>query len=152
MDRKSTRADKYLRAQLRTSRDYSRFRTICTDLRLARLGLKSSGLNDWGWYWEYIDAYLFVPEAAFATKLKTRQIWKPGYEFDSSNKDLTKKVEREWKRLKLEVALKEGCKNAFIWGNEYLASQDNSDAKFAEGTPADYAQGASFSNITGAPR
>jgi hypothetical protein len=50
------------------------------------------------------------------------------------------------------VALKEGCKNAFIWGNEYLASQDNSDAKFAEGTPADYAQGASFSNITGAPR
>jgi len=48
--------------------------------------------------------------------------------------------------------LKWGCKNTLTWGNNYLLSQDNSNSEWEEGTPADYAQGASFSNITGAPR
>src|SRR2546428_9035855 len=24
--------------------------------------------EDWGWYWEYLDAYMFIPEVAFAVK------------------------------------------------------------------------------------
>jgi hypothetical protein len=108
--------------------------------------------DDWGWYWEYVDAYLFVPEAAFAVNLKTRSIWKPGYEFDTKNKSLQEKIVKEWKKLKIEQSLKWGCKNALTWGNEYLLSQDDSNSEWEEGTPADYAQGAGFSNITGAPR
>jgi hypothetical protein len=107
--------------------------------------------DDWGWYWEYVDAYLFVPEAAFAVNLKTRSVWKPGYEFDGP-KTKVDKVEKEWKKLKLEQSLKWAVKNTLTWGNTYLLSQDDSDSKWEEGTPADFAQGASFSNITGAPR
>jgi hypothetical protein len=118
-----------------------------------------AGLNDWGWYWEYADAYLFVPEVAYAIKLKTRQVWKPGFEFEASSEQLIKKLEKEWKRRKVFQSLFEATKNALIWGNSYIESVDDSIAEWEEGTPADVAQGAPTAyspagnpNITYAPR
>jgi hypothetical protein len=115
--------------------------------------------DDWGWYWEYLDAYLFVPEVAYAVKLKTRQVWKPGFEFETSSDALTKKIQKEWNRRKIFQSLFEATKNALIWGNSYLESVDDSEASWEEGTPADIAQGAASAytpganpNITYAPR
>src|SRR6266581_3468139 len=115
--------------------------------------------DDWGWYWEYLDAYLFVPEVSYAVKLKTRQVWKPGFEFDSSSDTLTEKIRKEWNRRKIFQSLFEATKNALIWGNSYIESVDNSEAVWEEGTPADIAQGAASAytpganpNITYAPR
>jgi len=115
--------------------------------------------DDWGWYWEYLDAYLFVPEVAYAIKLKTRQVWKPGFEFETSSDTLTKKIEKEWNRRKIFQSLFEATKNALIWGNSYIESVDDSEAIWEEGTPADIAQGAASAytpganpNITYAPR
>lgn len=115
--------------------------------------------DDWGWYWEYADAYLFVPEVAYAIKLKTRQVWKPGFEFDASSDALIHKLENEWKRRKIFQSLFEATKNALIWGNSYIESVDDSLAEWEEGTPADVAQGvpSAYSpggnpNITYAPR
>jgi hypothetical protein len=115
--------------------------------------------DDWGWYWEYLDAYLFVPEVAYAIKLKTRQVWKPGFEIQSGSDVLTKRLQREWERRKISQSLFEATKNALIWGNSYLESVDNSEAVWEEGTPADIAQGAASAytpggnpNITYAPR
>lgn len=115
--------------------------------------------DDWGWYWEYADAYMFVPEVAYAVKLKTRQVWKPGFEFEASSQSLIDKLEKEWKRRKIFQSLFEATKNALIWGNSYVESVDNSEAVWDEGTPADVAQGAPTAytpggnpNITYAPR
>ena len=107
--------------------------------------------DDWGWYWEYLDAYIFIPEAAFAVKLKTRQIWKPGFEFDSGSETLNQKLLAEWERRKCFRSLWDASKNALIWGNSYIESVDNSEARWAEGTPADVAQGASYKWSTGEP-
>lgn len=115
--------------------------------------------DDWGWYWEYLDAYLFVPEVAYAVKLKTRQVWKPGFEFETSSDTLAKKIQKEWNRRKIFQTLFEATKNALIWGNSYIESVDDSEAVWDEGTPADIAQGAASAytpganpNITYAPR
>ncbi len=115
--------------------------------------------DDWGWYWEYLDAYLFVPEVSYAVKLKTRQVWKPGFEFETSSDTLTEKIRKEWNRRKIFQSLFEATKNALIWGNSYIESVDNSEAVWEEGTPADIAQGAASAytpganpNITYAPR
>lgn len=108
--------------------------------------------EDWGWYWEYLDAYIFVPEAAFAVKLKNRLIWKPGFEFETSQESVSEKLRREWKRRKCYQSLFNATKNALIWGNSYIESVDDSDAVWQEGSPADVAMGASMTNITGAPR
>jgi hypothetical protein len=115
--------------------------------------------DDWGWYWEYLDAYLFVPEVAYAVKLKTRQVWKPGFEFDAGSETIIEKLVKEWKRRKIFQSLFEATKNALIWGNSYLESVDNSEATWEEGTPADIAQGAATAytpganpNLTYAPR
>ena len=108
--------------------------------------------DDWGWYWEYLDAYIFIPEVAFAIKFKTRQIWKPGFEFETSSSSLNKKLTREWKKRKIFQSMFNGTKNALTWGNNYFESVDDSDAVWAQSTPADVAMGASMGNITGAPR
>ena len=115
--------------------------------------------DDWGWYWEYADAYMFVPEVSYAVKLKTRQVWKPGFEFEASSQGLIDKLQREWKRRKVFQSLFEATKNALIWGNAYIESVDNSEAVWDEGTPADVAQGVATAytpggnpNITYAPR
>ncbi len=108
--------------------------------------------DDWGWYWEYLDAYIFIPEAAFAVKLKNRLIWKPGFEFETSRESVAKKLFKEWKKLRIYQSQFNGTKNALIWGNNYFESVDDSDAVWQEGSPADVAMGASMGNITGAPR
>src|SRR6266699_4987494 len=109
--------------------------------------------DDWGWYWEYLDANLFVPEVSYAVKLKTRQVWKPGFEFETSSDTLTKKIQKEWNRRKIFQSRCEATKNALIWGNSYIESVDDSEAKWDKSSPADVAQGASYlQNITGAPR
>jgi hypothetical protein len=115
--------------------------------------------DDWGWYWEYADAYLFVPEVAYAIKLKTRQVWKPGFEFEATSDQLIQKLQKEWDRRKIFQSLFEATKNALIWGNSYIESVDDSVAEWDEGTPADVAQGAPTAyspggnpNITYAPR
>ena len=115
--------------------------------------------DDWGWYWEYLDAYLFIPEVAYAIKLKTRQVWKPGFEFDASSDSLIDKLNKEWKRRKIFQSLFEATKSALIWGNSYLESVDNSEATWEEGAPADVSTGAPTAyspggnpNITYAPR
>ena len=115
--------------------------------------------DDWGWYWEYADAYMFVPEVSYAIKLKTRQIWKPGFEFDASSNTVIEQLKKEWRRRKIFQSLFEATKNALIWGNAYIESVDNSEAIWEEGTPADIAQGAPSAytpggnpNITYAPR
>ena len=108
--------------------------------------------DDWGWYWEYLDAYLFIPEAAFAVKFKNRLIWKPGFEFETSSDGLNKKLRREWNRRKCFQSLFNATKNALIWGNSYIESVDDSDAVWHEGSPADIAMGASYQTLTGAPR
>ncbi len=91
-----------------------------------------------------MDAYIFIPEAAFAVKLKTRQIWKPGFEFDSGSERLNQKLLEEWEKRKCFRSLWDATKNALIWGNSYIESVDNSEAQWEEGTPADVAQGASY--------
>ena len=88
--------------------------------------------DDWGWYWEYLDAYLFVPEVSYAVKLKTRQVWKPGFEFETSSDTLTEKIRKEWNRRKIFQSLFEATKNALIWGNSYIESVDNSEAVWEE--------------------
>ena len=108
--------------------------------------------DDWGWYWEYLDAYLFVPEVEFAVNLKNRQIWKPGFHFNASSESQIKKVQNEWDVQKVGPALWDGTWTALVEGNAYLASQDDSDAKFQDSNPGDSAQGAAYTNITGAPR
>lgn len=108
--------------------------------------------DDWGWYWEYLDAYLFVPEVEFAVNLKNRQIWKPGFHFEGSNESKVKKVQKEFDRLKIFDTLYESTKSALIEGNDYILSQDDSDAKWQDSSPGDSAQGAAYTNITGAPR
>jgi hypothetical protein len=108
--------------------------------------------DDWGWYWEYLDAYMFIPEVAFAVKTKTRLIWKPGFEIEASSDTIAQKLLREWKRRKVSQSLFHATKNAMIWGNAYLESVDNSFAKFEQGLPSDVAMGAAYDNPTGAPR
>jgi len=109
--------------------------------------------DDWGWYWEYLDAYLFVPEVEFAVNLKNRQIWKPGYHFNASSDSKEEEMKQEFEDMKLFDTLQEASQTALIEGNAYLPSQDNSDAKWAEGTVGgDYAVGTRFDNFTGAPR
>ncbi len=65
---------------------------------------------------------------------------------------MAKKIQNEWERLKIFDSLFESTKTALIEGNDYLASQDDSDAKFQDSSPGDSAQGAAYTNITGAPR
>jgi len=115
--------------------------------------------DDWGWYWEYLDAYLFVPEVAYAIKLKTRQVWKPSFEIEANSDTLTQKLKQEWKRRKIFQSLFEATKNTMIWGNSYIESVDDSEATWYQGTPGDVAQGAPSAyspggnpNITYAPR
>ncbi len=109
--------------------------------------------DDWGWYWEYLDAYIFIPEAAFAVKLKTRQVWKPGFEFDGGSKVFQEKLKKEWEKRKVFRSLWDATKNTLIWGNSYIESVDDSLAAWEKGSPADVAQGAAYlGNVTGAPR
>ena len=108
--------------------------------------------EDWGWYWEYLDAYLFIPEVAYAIKLKTRQVWKPGFEIETSSDALSKKILKEYKRRKIFQSMFEATKNALIWGNSYIESVDDSVATWEQGQPADVAQGAAYTNMTYAPR
>ena len=108
--------------------------------------------EDWGWYWEYLDAYMFIPEVAFAVKTKTRLIWKPGFEIEASSDAIARKLLKEWKRRKISQSLFHASKNSLIWGNSYLESVDNSVAKWEQGLPSDVAMGAAYDNPTGAPR
>src|SRR5712692_6703744 len=109
--------------------------------------------DDWGWYWEYLDAYIFIPEAAFAVKLKTRQVWKPGFEFDGGSSSFQKKLAAEWEKRKIFRSLWDATKNALIWGNSYIESVDDSLAVWDKSSPADVAQGAAYlGSVTGAPR
>ncbi len=109
--------------------------------------------DDWGWYWEYLDAYIFIPEAAFAVKLKTRQVWKPGFEFDGGSGSFQKKLLNEWEKRKVFRSLWDATKNTLIWGNSYIESVDDSKAIWDKSSPADVAQGAAYlGNVTGAPR
>ncbi len=94
-----------------------------------------------------------MPEAAFAVKLKTRQIWKPGFEYETSSDSLNQKLLKEWKKRKVFRSLYDATKNALIWGNSYIESVDDSVAAWDKSSPADVAQGAAYlGNITYAPR
>ncbi len=109
--------------------------------------------DDWGWYWEYLDAYIFLPETAFSVKLKTRQVWKPGFEFETNNNKLAILLRKEWERRKCFNSLFHATKNALIWGNSYVESVDDSQAVWDKFSPGDVAQGAAYlSNVTGSPR
>jgi hypothetical protein len=92
-------------------------------------------------YWDYVDAYLFVPEVAFAVNLKNRLIWKPGFTLEANERAVNQFM-RNWKRLKLYRVLKYATKNALIWGNAWLELVDNSEAKWGYGSPAGTALGA----------
>jgi len=86
--------------------------------------------DDWGLYWDYLDAYLFIPEVAFAVKLKNRLIWKPGFEVEASSERARDQFLRNWKKLKLQRVLKYATKNALIWGNAYMEVVDDSEAEW----------------------
>ncbi len=108
--------------------------------------------DDYGFYWEYLDAYLFIPEVAYAIKLKTRQVWKPGFEIETGSDAQSKKILKEYKRRKIFQSMFEATKNALIWGNSYIESVDDSQATWEQGQPADVAQGTAYTNMTYAPR
>ncbi len=96
---------------------------------------------------------MFIPEVAYAIKLKTRQVWKPGFEIEGGTDTQTKKLLKEWKRRKISQSLFEATKNALIWGNSYIESVDDSVATWKAGDPGNVAQGAPYpQNITYAPR
>jgi len=86
--------------------------------------------DDWTMYWEYLDAYLYVPEVSFAVKVKNRMLWKMGYEFETNVDGEAEELERKWKQLKLKRNLKLMTKNCFIFGNGYAESVDNSESTF----------------------
>jgi len=73
---------------------------------------------------------LFIPEVAFAVKLKNRLIWKPGFEVEASSDRARDQFLRNWKQRKLERVLKYATKNALIWGNAYMEIVDDSEAKW----------------------
>jgi hypothetical protein len=93
--------------------------------------------DDWGLYWEYLDAYLFIPEVAFSVKLKSRLVWKPGWELETKDEHAHEEFIEKWKQLRLYQRLKGATKNALIWGNAYLESVDNSDAQWEYGQPSE---------------
>jgi len=92
--------------------------------------------DDWGYYWEYIDAYLFVPEVAFAVKMKTRMVFKNGWEIETKSDATKKLIDDEFKRLRLYKVLKMLTKNALIWGNGWAEIIDNSEAVWDKGMGA----------------
>ncbi|MEM3617897.1 MAG: hypothetical protein QXK47_02350 [Candidatus Bathyarchaeia archaeon] len=98
--------------------------------------------DDWGLYWDYLDAYLFIPEVYFAVNLKNRMIWKPGWELEASSESVIEEFKRNWKRYKVYRALKNATRNALIWGNAYLEIVDDSEAKWGYGSPTGTALGA----------
>jgi hypothetical protein len=73
---------------------------------------------------------LFIPEVAFAVKLKNRLIWKPGFEVEASSERARDQFLRNWRRFKLYRVLKYATKNALIWGNAYMEIVDDSEAKW----------------------
>ena len=87
--------------------------------------------DDWTMYWDYLAAYLYIPEVTLAVKMKTRMMWKMGYEFTGTDdKKELERVEAEWKRLKLKFYLRLLSKNGFIFGNGYAEKVSNSVAVF----------------------
>jgi hypothetical protein len=98
--------------------------------------------DDWGYMWEYVDARLFVPEAAKAVQIKTRLIWKPGWEIDCSSQAVIDEIKSNWKKQNLTLQLKETTANALLWGTGYAVTVDNSKATWASGYDEyDYALG-----------
>jgi hypothetical protein len=107
--------------------------------------------DDWGWYWEYLDARLFVPEAAFAAKLKTRMVWKDGFEIDAPE-TRKKKIEDNIRRTRIIPRLIGATHVAMCWGNSYQEIVGNSRAVWGAGSSEmDYALSAS-GIIYGLPR
>jgi hypothetical protein len=113
--------------------------------------------DDWGWYWEYLDARLFVPEASFAVKMKTRMVWK---DIKTSNigscidadEGRKKKIVKAIKRTRILPRLIYGTHNAMTWGNSYQEIVGNSRAVWGAGSSEmDYALSAS-GIIYGLPR
>jgi hypothetical protein len=86
--------------------------------------------DDWGLYWDYLDAALFVPEVAWAGRLKARLIWKPGFDLETKDKAAYKEFFDKWRRLHLYERFKSATWNALHWGNAYLETIDNSDAQW----------------------
>jgi hypothetical protein len=93
--------------------------------------------DDWGLYWEYLDAELFIPEVAFSVALHTRLVWKPGFDIETKDEHTRQEFFEKWKKLRLSQRLKGATKNAFIWGNAYMETVDNSDAQWEYGYPAE---------------
>ncbi len=107
--------------------------------------------DDWGWYWEYLDARLFVPEAAFAAKMKTRMIWKDGFEIDAPD-SRKRKIMAAIRKTRIIPRLIFGTHNALVWGNSYQEIVGNSRAVWGSGSSEmDYALSAS-GIIYGLPR
>jgi len=108
--------------------------------------------DDWGWYWEYLDARLFVPEASFAAKFKTRMIWKSGWEIDCADSTRKALIERNIRRTRIIPRLIYGTHNAIVWGNNYQEIVGNSRATWGAGqSEVDYAL-SSTGLIYGLPR
>ena len=89
--------------------------------------------DDWGYYWEYIDAYLFVPEVAFAVKMKTRMVFKNGWEIETKDEATKELIDAEFERLRLYKVLKMLTKNGIIWGNGWAEIIDDSEATWEQG-------------------
>lgn len=72
---------------------------------------------------------------AFATNLKTRLVWKPGFELETKDKHAYDEFLSKWKKLRLYQRLRGATWNALLWGNAYMESVDDSDAQWELGNP-----------------
>jgi len=114
--------------------------------------------DDWGWYWEYLDARLFVPEASFAAKIKTRMVWKDVTSskiescIDTDSETKKQKIAKKIRKARLIPRLIYGTHNALVWGNSYQEIVGDSHAVWGAGSSEmDYALSAS-GIIYGLPR
>jgi hypothetical protein len=75
--------------------------------------------DDWCLYWEYLYAYLCVPEVTFAVNTKTRMMWDPGWHIEAQTEKLEEKLTNKLKGINFELDWRALTKLAYISGNGY---------------------------------
>jgi hypothetical protein len=88
---------------------------------------KISYPDDWGYYFEYLYAYLLVPEVEFAVNMKNRLIWSPGWTIETSSEATEKRIMKQLKKMRFQQEMKNLSKTAFIMGNGYATLASDAD-------------------------
>jgi hypothetical protein len=82
--------------------------------------------DDWGYYWDYLDCVMLVPEVRFSVNLKNRMIWRNDFDVVGKDDKEADRVEDIIREIGLVDAFQGLSWDGLVFGNGYAITADNS--------------------------